>query len=300
MHISIDMETLLTTIFVEVDDWYQKEGVGWRAQKPGMRPVCTDSEILTLMVAQDYLPYPGETQFLGYMRANYVALFPNLPDQSQFNRRAKGLRELLERLRQAWTRHFVTSEENVLILDTKPVPVMGYKRSKSHSDFGGSASYGYCASRKMYYFGYKLVTLTTLRGIPVVYELVPAHTDERRAAETVLTRVQDCDILDDKGFIGQAWQAVLLEETGNRLWTFQRRKSKQANPPVVKHFLKRFRRQIESTFHVLQNTGRHLERLLARSVVGLCTRLATKMTGYILTLLLKDKYGIDVRCFETI
>lgn len=300
MYTSIDMETLLTTIFVEVDDWYQGEGLKWRAQKPGVRPVCTDSEILTLLLAQDYLPYPGETQFLGYIRANHGAMFPQLPDQSQFNRRAKGLRELLERLRQVWTQRFVSAEENVLILDTKPIPVMGYQRSKSHSDFAGSASYGYCASRKMYYFGYKLVTLTTLSGIPVVYELVPAHTDERVAAETVLTRVQACDILGDKGFIGQAWQWVMTEETGNRLWTFQRHKSKHPNPSVVKHFLKRFRRQIESTFHVIQNTGRHLERLLARSVVGLCTRLATKMTSYILTLLLKDKYGIDVRTFEMI
>jgi len=35
MHTSIDMETLLTTIFVEVDDWYQREGMNWRGQKPG-------------------------------------------------------------------------------------------------------------------------------------------------------------------------------------------------------------------------------------------------------------------------
>jgi len=266
----------------------------------GVRPVCTDSEILTLLLAQDYLPYPGETQFVGHIRANYLALFPKLPDQSQFNRRAKGLRELLEPLRPAWIKHFVSAEENVLILDTKPIPVMGYKRSKRRSDFAGSASYGYCASRKMHYFGYKLVTLTTLSGIPVVYDLVPAHTDERAAAETVLTRVQACDILGDKGFIGRDWQWVMAEETHNRLWTFQRRNSRQTNPSVVKYFLKRFRRQIESTFHVIQNTGRHLERLLARSVIGLCTRLATKMTGYGLTLLLNDKYGIDVRTFEAV
>ena len=34
------------------------------------------------------------------------------------------------------------------LLDTKPVPVMGYKRSKRHSDFAGSADYGVCVSRK--------------------------------------------------------------------------------------------------------------------------------------------------------
>lgn len=38
------------------------------------------------MVAQDLIPYPGETQFVAFMRANYGALFPRLIDQSQFNR----------------------------------------------------------------------------------------------------------------------------------------------------------------------------------------------------------------------
>ena len=53
----------------------------------------------------------------------------------------------------------------------------------------------------MKYFGYKLVAITTLSGIPVIYELVPAHTDEREAAEAVLTYVRGCQIIGDKGFI---------------------------------------------------------------------------------------------------
>lgn len=300
MPTSIDMETLLTTVFVEVDDWYQGAGADWRSHKRGVRPVCKDSEILTLLLVQDYLPYPGETQFLGYIRANYGTLFPYLPDQSQFNRRARGLRDLLELLRQTWVQSLLSGDETVLIIDTKPLPVMGYKRSKAHSDFAHSATYGYCSSRKMHYFGYKLVTLTTLAGLPLVYELVPAHTDERQAADTVLAQVRGCDILGDKGFIGQDWHWVIEQETGNRLWTFQRYNQKKRHPSVVKYFLQRFRRQIETTFHVLQNTGRHLERLLAHSVVGLCTRVATKMTSYVLTILLKQKYGIDVRTFEAI
>jgi hypothetical protein len=46
------------------------------------------------------------------------------------------------------------------------VPVMGYKRSKKHSDFAGSANYGVCASRNMKYFGYKLVTISTFPSVP--------------------------------------------------------------------------------------------------------------------------------------
>ena len=59
-------------------------------------------EVLTLMLCADYIPYPGEQQFLAYLRANYGALFPKLPDQSQFNRRCRSLRHLLEALRRDW------------------------------------------------------------------------------------------------------------------------------------------------------------------------------------------------------
>lgn len=48
------------------------------------------------------------------------------------------------------------------------------------------ASYGYYASRQLQYFGYKLVVASTLAGVPLVYALVPVHTDKREAAEASL------------------------------------------------------------------------------------------------------------------
>ena len=122
---------------------------------------------------------------------------------------------MIEELRWFWVRKLDAVFETTLLLDTKPGPVVGYKRSKRHSDFAGSASYDHCASRNLKYFGYKLVVLSTLIGIPVVYALVPAHTDEREAAEAVLKYVNGCDILADKGFIGDVTGKLMsLEPRG--------------------------------------------------------------------------------------
>lgn len=71
-------------------------------REPGVEAELKDSEVLTLMIAQDYIPYPGERQYIGYMRANHAALFPRLLDQSQYNRRARGLKGQLEAVRQSW------------------------------------------------------------------------------------------------------------------------------------------------------------------------------------------------------
>ena len=67
--------------------------------KPGAKPEFSDSELLTLRLAPDFMPYPGETQSVGYSRANYSRAFPKLVDQRQYNRRARNLGDRIERLR---------------------------------------------------------------------------------------------------------------------------------------------------------------------------------------------------------
>jgi len=60
----------------------------------------------------------------------FVALFPGLIDQSQFNRRARALRLLVEELRRAWLVQLKVFHHTRFLLDTKPVPVVGVKRAK--------------------------------------------------------------------------------------------------------------------------------------------------------------------------
>lgn len=294
----IKADELLTYIFVLVDDWYEQQGKQLRPRLPGPAYCFSESEMLTLLLAMDYFPYAGEKQFLGFIRANYLALFPALLDQSQFNRRARRLAGLMEALRRHWLYQLDVVFEDTLLLDTKPVPVVGYKRSKRHSSFAGSADYGFCASRKLNYYGYKLVMVTTLSGLPLVYDLVPASTDERAAAETVLSDIQGCTILTDKGFIGEDWQAEVARATGNRIFTPKRDNQHQQNPPAFDRLLGHFRERIEGVFHEIQNTGRHLERLLRKTIAGIGTHVAAKVASHTLRILLKKCFGIDVLTFE--
>ena len=295
---SIDFPTLLTIIYVLVDDWYKQHAPRLLKGKAGVKPVFSDSEVITLMLAQDFLCFESETQFLAFMRANYRELFPKLCDQSQFNRRARRLAGLMEALRRHWLYQLDGVFEDTLLLDTKPVPVVGYKRGKGHSDFAGSADYGYCASRKLHYYGYKLVMVTTLSGLPLVYDLVPANTDERAAAETVLADIQGCTFLTDKGFIGEDWQADVARATGNRIFTPMRDNQSPQNPLAFDRLLGHFRERIEGVFNQIQNTGRQLERLLRKTIAGIGVHVAAKVASHTLRVLLKKRFGIAVLTFE--
>lgn len=296
---SITISDLLTIIYVLVDDWYQEHGVKYLTGKAGRKPTFTDSEVITLVLAQEYIPYPSETQYIGFIRANYLDLFPNLIDQSQFNRRARNLHLLIEELRRFWVIQKHCHLRNHYLLDTKPVPVLGYKRRKERSDFAGIANYGRCASRNLDYFGFKLVTISTLDGIPVVYDLVPANLDERLAAESVIDYLSGCDIFADKGFIGLEWQTNIFDQTNNLIWTPKRSNQHVQNSKKLDRFLSSVRERIEGVFHEIQNTGRNIERLLAKTVWGLRTRVVAKMTSHLLRRILLTDFGINVQTFQT-
>ena len=176
--------------------------------------------------------------------------------------------------------------------------MVGVKRSNRHSDFAGSAAYGHCRSRSMTYFGYKLVALCTPAGLPIWYELVPANATEYEAAETVLFRVRGSDILGDKGFISDPWQADIQAHTGNRIWTPKRANQHRQNPRELDRWLKHSRQRIEGVFHELTDTGCNLERLHARTLTGLCTRVIAKLTSHALRFFLHWQFGIQIQSFS--
>lgn len=290
----ISIEDLFTVVLVLVDDWYRQIGERLLNRTVGAKPEFSDSEMLTLMLAIDFFEFTSERRFVAFVRANYLALFPKLVDQSQFNRRARRLRFVLNELRKHLAAELGMHLERHFLQDTTPVVAVGYRRDKSHSDFRGSAAYGYCPARRMKYYGYKLVMLTTVDGIPYAFELVPANTDDRVAADEILdTLPPDSHVWSDKGFIDADWQAAWAEQ-GIFIWTTKRKNQRQQNPPGVDRLLHKVRERIEGAFDLLKEGGRSVERTLAHTVEGLCARIIAKIASVTLRVFLRRFFGIDV------
>jgi hypothetical protein len=110
--------------------------------------------------------------------------------------------------------------------------------------------------------------------------------------------LRSCDIFGNKGFIGAEWQQEVKEQSGNRVWTQKRVNQKEQNPHWFDRLLSRVRERIEGSFNELQNTGRNLERMLAKTVIGLTTRVIAKVTSYTLKQLLRHSFGLDVQTFQ--
>ena len=62
-------------------------------------------------------------------------------------------------------------------------------------------------------------------------------------------------------------------------------------------WLNGLRLRIEGLFNGIQNVGKNVERLLAKTVLGLCARIVSKMTRHLLKYILRSNFGIDVITF---
>lgn len=132
---------------------------------------------------------------------------------------------------------------------------------------------------------------------PIVFELVPANIDERLVAERVLYALRGCSIYADKGFIGEDRQKRIYQHTHNRIYTDKRSNQTEQNPIPFDRWLNSIWEWIEGVFNEVQNTSRNIECLLAKTVVGLSTRVIAKLISHLFKFILRKFYCIDVQTF---
>lgn len=92
----------------------------------------------------------------------------------------------------------------------------------------------------------------------------------------------------------------MRQRTGNRIWTPKRKNQRKQYAPDFERWLNRLRLRIEGLFHEIQNVGKDVERLLAKTILGLCSRIVAKMTSHLLKYILRNEFGIDVISFSKI
>ncbi|HVA90943.1 MAG TPA: hypothetical protein VNL71_14005, partial [Chloroflexota bacterium] len=87
-------DLLFTVVQVLGDDWYQQEGRRLVRSQPGVKPQCSDSEVLTLEVVRELEGQTKERRWYRTVQANWRGLFPRLPERSVLHKRTKRLYRL--------------------------------------------------------------------------------------------------------------------------------------------------------------------------------------------------------------
>jgi IS5 family transposase len=277
-----DLEALVVAGYVFADDYRVPA-------RPGRPALVSDAELVALAVAQAAIGISSDRQFLGLIGKLLPGWFPHLPDQSQYNRRLRGLVELISIVQQQLAR--LLDSGGARLSDGTLIEVAGYPGCQQHSEFAGVARYGFAKSQHRFVYGVRLVLLTDLYGLPLGYTIVAANEKEYEPLADLLTGVPSEVVVADKGFWGRAY-AARLAAGGTTLLTPD--KTRTAANLARERALASTRLVIESVFSNLKGQMR-LERHLARTPAGLALRIAQRILALSLGMLLNRLSGRPAR-----
>jgi hypothetical protein len=205
-----ELDTLLTALYVELDDHVVPPRVG-----RGRQPRLTDAELLTIAVAQVLLGFDNEHRWIRFAYCRLGHMFRYLPKQPDYNKRLRAAAPLLAAAITHLARVSPSWCDDLRLIDATPVPCGSSRETVRRSDLAGAAGYGYCASHSRFYWGLKLYLLAAPDGMPIAWCLADPKIGEREVFLDLLTIAVETGrlapgttVLADKGLAGrdiEAW-----------------------------------------------------------------------------------------------
>ena len=248
-------------------------------RRRGVVPRFSDIEVIALSLTAETLSIDSEN-YLFRKLAESKKEIPNLISRRQFNDRRKSTSELCEKIRKRIA-DSIDGGEKYFCIDSKPIEVCRMSRSKrckmGRKNYKKAPNFGYCASQREHYYGYKLHALCGLSGVIHSYDLTKASVHDIRYLQDVKLEYHDCSIFGDRGYIGQEVQLNLFESVNIKLDCPYRLNQKDWKPQFIP--FAKARKRIETIFSQL-NDQFMLIRNYAKETDGLFARIIGKISAF--------------------
>ena len=278
-------ETIFTIWYTWSDDLYQtliqQNG---RLRQRGPMPHFSDSEVITVSLIIEAFFGGKEELGLAFVRQYHSDLFPNLLDNSQFNRRRRHLTGVMEWMRKRITKLLIPEEDRMRVMDSAPIPVCTYTRSGENATISGTEYASVMTSKRAKMYGFRFYATASVEQVVDEWMLAPAAPNEGKLMPEFLDSCRDLFIIADNGFQTPS-EIAWLEETRNiQVVAMRRSNDKNRLPSAMRRLLNRLRRRIETVFSVM-TTAFNLETPGSRSLGGLLCRVTTTVLVYNLSFL---------------
>lgn len=263
---SAALDALVIALYVAIDDFLEPRS------GPGRPPKLTDAELITLGIAQVFLGIPNDRQFLALAKWRLGHLFPQLLDQSQYNRRLRAAAPKISRVINYLAFISPSFHDRLRLLDSTPVPCGQSRETARRSALAGHGGYGYCRSHSRWFWGFRLYLICAADGMPIGWELAAANLGERIVASEMAQRIPLAGhtLIGDKGFAGEEFEQLIARCGAHFLRPDRRNEARRHGS------LGAIRQWIESTFWTCKGQL-GLERHGARTLPGLASRISIRL-----------------------
>lgn len=211
----------------------------------GFAPAVTDEEVITLEICGEYFGFDQDEAICDYFRSHYAHFFPHLRGRTCFARQAANLWRVKAMIQQRLTVVSEQAADPIQMIDTMPLPVCVYTRSKRDRCFTPDADYGYCAAKDLHYYGFKMGLRISRAGMVIHYALLPPRPHDSQLLDDLLAGFQGVAVAD-KGFIDAFRQQALAAKRAIELITPLRENMKSQLPVHVRCICQRWRKRIET------------------------------------------------------
>jgi hypothetical protein len=185
----MDLDSFLVSLYVLTEDWW-KFTHSQDNPKVGRPSLISEAEILTLAILAQWPRFRSERDFFRFAQAHLRGYFPTLPSQSQFNRRARALEGEMRLLQLHLADLLAEQSASYHVLDTTLIPAVVRVRACRNGLFAGQATFGRCASKTEWVYGFKVGLSITPEGVIMAFCLAEASADERPIGDFLIQRDQ--------------------------------------------------------------------------------------------------------------
>lgn len=265
-----NLEQIYERILEVLGFFMENQLLNYQRRKPKM----SDLELISLNITAEYLSIDSELQLFRKLPNSLIDKI----ERSVYNKRKRKLAPFMEQVRQRIAREF-NKFEDIFVVDSMPMKICENARASrskicKEEEFS-SPNYGYCASQRLHFYGYKLHAICSLSGIIQSFDISPASVHDIHYLKDIREQMKDCTLIGDKGYLSTEIQIDLFNYANIQLDTPMR--SNQRNYIPQFSLFRKKRKRIETFFSQLCDQFM-IKRNYAKTFEGFKTRIISKIT----------------------
>ena len=238
------MDSKIILIFCICDDLLKSLHI-----KDDSQAKMSSSEIITLAIVSA-LFFGGNFSFASRFLYSYNYL-PNMLSRSRLNKKLLAFSpDLLHSIFYLLSIILNSSDKSLeYVIDSFPVPACHPCRSWRCKLYNGKQYIGYCASKKLFYYGLKVHMVTSIHGIPIEFCFTPASTADIVGLQSLSLDLPPHSVLyGDRAYNCYSLEKSLLEEALISLIPHRKKTQKIQHSGPLTYLQKARRKTIETLF----------------------------------------------------